>query len=409
MTFDILVIGGGAAGMMAAISSASEPGIKVAIIEKNTGLGKKVLATGNGRCNVSNTQVDVERYHGSVTEYFDTVFGSFDNKKTEEFFNTLGVNFKEENNGRLFPTTNKASTIVAALENDLIKKNVSIFNNLIVKNIFQENLLWHIVTEEKTFLAKKIILATGGKAAFRLGSSGDGLFWSLKLGHQPTSIYASLVPIETKETIVKDLMGIKLLVKASAIINDKVLREIKGDILFTHYGVSGPAAMGIAGAFAPNIENENCQISLNFFPDMSSRVLDEKITKIISDNPRKKIAGVLSEILPDKFAKKFSDNLGYQEKNVAELSKRERLEIVNNLTNFVLTPSKIRPLKEAQVTAGGISVSEIYTTLESKKVPGLYFVGEILDIDGDSGGYNLQWAWSSGYYAGKNAVKSLEK
>ncbi len=404
--YDLVVIGGGAAGMMGAIAAA-ENGGRVLLIEKNANLGKKVLATGNGRCNISNRNINEKRYHGSVSRLFNDVYSKLDIDQTEKFFGSLGVELKEENNGRLFPTTDKASTVVEAMRLRLEALDVKVCSGFAVKDITHEGSWKTVLADGKEIMSRALLLATGGKAAHTLGSSGDGLFWAMKLGHKPTPIFAALVAMETEEEFVKNVMGVKLGVIASSFVDGVERRSQKGDMLFTHYGVSGPAVMGLAGSLSPYIGEAKTTLTINLLPEYDTRYLDSFLQQSFANSPKKQLGSILSELLPLKLAKECVSLLRLAERNVSEISKTERKSIVDLLQHFPLTVRKVRPLKEAQVTSGGIPVDEVTAQLESRVHSGLYFAGEILDIDGDSGGYNLQWAWSSGYIAGKAAIEEM--
>jgi predicted Rossmann fold flavoprotein len=397
--YDVVVIGGGPAGMMSAIF-ASENGANVLLIEKNSRLGTKLLATGNGRCNISNRNISRDRYHGTFSEGFDAIYRQFDLKSTTDFFREIGVDFKEENSGRLFPTTDKASSVLNALEKKLTDNNVHILVNTVVTDLRHTD-FWQVVISDSVTECKKVIVTTGGKAAHKLGSSGDGLFWSTKLRHTPTKLYAALVPLETEESYVSEAMGVKMTVKAAALVDGKVVAIRSGDMLFTHYGVSGPAVMGLSGYIAPYVDNRSVHLEINLLPEMTIQEIDSWLVAKLLDSPKKKVATILEEKIPSKLAKIFAKELLLEHKNASEVSKNDRKQIVETLSSLSLTVTKVRPLKEAQVTSGGINFLEVNERLESRYNSGLYFAGEILDIDGDSGGFNLQWAWSSGYVAGK--------
>lgn len=402
--YDVIVIGGGPAGMMAAIFAARS-GAKVAIVEKNDRLGLKVLATGNGRCNISNSEVTSSRYYGSVVSIFDVVYKQFDNVQTRAFFRDLEVELKEEDRGRLFPVTDKASTVVNALTKAIENAGVEVLTRSTVVEVVHGT-EWRVKLGEKELKARQIVIATGGKAAHRLGSSGDGLFWAKKLGHTVTPIYAALVPIETEEAYVSDVMGVKLNVLASAFVEGKVLRKQAGDMLFTHYGLSGPSVMALAGTLAPFVGNKKTEIQANMLPGLTRPALELKLLEIFQANPKKKVSNLLDSLLPAKLAKLVVRLAHLESKNASEVSKAERNNLIEQMQSFTLTVKKIRPLRDAQVTSGGIPVSEVTADLESKLVKGLYFVGEVLDIDGDSGGFNLQWAWSSGAVVGQVVARS---
>jgi len=404
--YDIAIIGAGAAGIMAALS-ASENSKSVVLIEKNQIIGRKILATGNGRCNLTNRNIDVSRFHGAESSFIKNILSEFDQTKTMQYFESLGLILKEEDNGRIFPRTNQASTVVDALSHQLNQQKVAVKANCLVKEIKYDN-IWKIKAENnQEIAAKKLILTTGGKAAHHLGSSGDGLFWTKKMGHALTPIHAALVPIETVESWTKDIQGLKVEGTAKIVVNGKVLDQKHGDILFTHYGLSGPAIMGLSRTIAPLLEKSKVFIKIDIIPEESDSSLDEKIKKIFSLNGVKSVKNALAGIVPANLVLTILKNLSINpDKKSAEISRNDRQAIIECLKSLTLTVKNIRPLKEAQITSGGILSSEIDPkTMRSKIIPELYFAGEIIDVDGDSGGFNLQWAWSSGHLAGKSADK----
>ncbi|MCX6810016.1 MAG: NAD(P)/FAD-dependent oxidoreductase [Candidatus Berkelbacteria bacterium] len=406
MKYDVAIIGAGPAGIMAAIT-AKQNGASVILIEKNEAIGRKILATGNGRCNITNKFAKVENYHGSSPEFIKNVLSAFDQHKTMKFFDDLGLILKEEDRGRMFPRTNQAASVVDILAHELERLKVDIKLNAEVKKI-EKNDGWEIVLADGSKInSGKLILTTGGRAAHQFGSSGDGHFWMKNIGHKVEDIYAALVPLETKETWVTDVQGLKVEAQASFFVDEKLVSQKSGDLIFTHFGLSGPAIMSQAGIIAPFVGNKTVQVKLDFIGEKSAKELDEMIAKIFNSSGAKSTKNALVGLVPAKLIpiilheSKISDN-----KIAAEISKIQREEIVKNLKSLTLNISKLRPLKEAQVTRGGISTDEINSeTLESKKIKGLYFAGEIMDVDGDSGGFNLQWAWSSGHLAGKSCTK----
>ena len=404
--FDIAIIGGGPSGMMAALTAAKNKA-KVVLIEKNNILGRKLLATGNGRCNITNCIIELDNYHGSTPEFVLPVFDQFNQNDSINFFKSINVLLKEEDRGRMFPTSNQAETVTQALSNELIAAKVLVRLNSCVKSI-TPNGLWQIDLEDKsTIKAKIIILTTGGKAAHHFGSSGDGLFWSKNLSHTIVPIFGSLVPIETVETWPKKVQGIKINAKVRAFYKDVLIAEKEGDLLFTHYGLSGPAIMGISRFIADLVLDSlhKVKIQIDLLPNISHSKLLENINQIFQNNGSKSIINNLQGVLPTNLiSQALSDAEININKKSAEASRQERLRIVQSLKLFPATVDKLLPLKEAQVTRGGICVTEVDNlSLASKLVPNLYFAGEILDLDADSGGYNLQWAWSSGYVAGLHA------
>ncbi|MHB1377207.1 MAG: BaiN/RdsA family NAD(P)/FAD-dependent oxidoreductase [Candidatus Humimicrobiaceae bacterium] len=404
-TYELAVVGAGPAGLMAAIAAAQK-GKKVILLEKNEFIGRKILATGNGRCNLTNKNISIDSYHGASDAFIKNILGKFNQVQTMDFFESLGVALKEEDHGRIFPRSNQASTIVTALKQAIEGSNITIKTNVIVKSV--DKCSYFVIKTEngQRFEAKRLILSTGGKAAFQFGSSGDGIFWANKLGHKIVPIFAALVPIETKETWVKEVQGIKIEVKITTKVDNETVQESFGDCLFTHFGLSGPAVMAQAGKISPLLDSNSVKIFIDLYPEITEQNLDQKIEQIFKNNSKKTLNNSLIGLFPAKLVPVILSLAEVdQDKNAAEISKTDRLKIVRCIKEMELTVKKVRPLKEAQVSRGGIDTTEInQNTLESKLIKGLYFAGEIMDVDGDSGGYNLQWAWSSGFVAGQGTI-----
>ncbi len=399
--YDVAIIGAGPAGIMAAIT-ATNNGKRVALIDRNTQLGRKLLATGNGRCNLTNNCVTVKNYHGSNPKFIKTVLSRFDQHATLKFFADLGLVVKEESNGRIFPRTNQASSVVEILRQRLVRNNVDILLDAQVVGI-EKSALWKTSLQSgKIIQSDKLIIATGGRAAHYLGSTGDGLNWAKRLGHSLTPIYAALVPIEIVETWPKAVQGIKVEAAVWADSGEKRTGESIGDLLFTSYGVSGPAVMAQARSIAHLLKTSKVFIHIDLFPGIEEDQLDEMVLRVFESDGKKTLKDALIGILPSGMIPIIIKLAGLNETSqVAAIQKHKRFDLVSTLKDIILTVSKLRPLKEAQVTAGGLNCEKIEPrSLESRLVKGLYFAGEILDVDGDSGGYNLQWAWSSGYVAG---------
>lgn len=401
MTYDAIIIGGSASGMMSAIWAAKR-GKKVLLLEKNNVLGRKILATGNGRCNLTNRLTSIGHYHGGDKQIIKKVIEKFDQNCTVSFFEGLGLVLKEEDNGRIFPRTNQAASVVDAL--------VAVLRELqVVARTSQEIILverknnWLVKTSRETFQGQKLVLATGGRAAHGFGSSGDGLFWARSMGHVITPIFASLVPLETIEETVKTVQGVKVEASVKALVKGKILAESNGDVLFTHYGLSGPAIMKLARWIAPFAGQETVSLSLDLYPEKTDKEANALLETIFRSNPKKQAKNLVSGIVPSSLAELIvAQASAVGTKKAANVSKSERLELVKRLKNMTFTVKRLRPLKEAQVTRGGVSLEEVTENLESNIIPNLFFAGEILDVDADSGGFNLQWAWSSGYTVGNS-------
>lgn len=405
---NVIVIGAGAAGMMAAIIAA-ENGASVTILEKMPRVGKKLLITGKGRCNITNIadiKELIKNMHGNGSFLYSS-FHNFSNNDLIDFFENLGVKTKVERGGRVFPESDKAIDVVDALLRKMDSLEIRILKDVAVKNIIKEDNKVTAVVDKKglVYQADKIIVATGGASYPATGSSGDGYVIAEKLGHTITPIKPSLVPLETEEDWVKIAQGLSLKnVKASIIVDDKKVAEDFGEMLFTHYGVSGPIILSLSKIVAENLtENKIVELSINLKPALSFEKLHNRVQRDFEKFSKKQIKNALNELLPSKLIDIIID-LSYinPDKMINQITKEERLRLVEHIMDLRLTITKTRPVAEAIVTAGGVSIKEINPkTMESKIIEGLYFAGEIVDVDGYTGGYNLQAAFSMGYIAGK--------
>lgn len=411
--FSCAVIGGGPSGMMAAISAADNQ--SVILIEKNETVGRKILATGNGRCNITNRLTDATHYHGGNKDLIKNVLLNFDQFKTIVFFENLGVILKEEDNGRIFPQSNQAQTVVDALTDKLRECSVTIKTSSAVKKFFRKNSGFQIILNNgDEITSEKLIITTGGKSSPQFGSTGDAYFWAEQFGHKVTKTFPALVPIETVETWPKEISGLRIEGRSFVTLNKKVISEKSGDILFTHFGLSAPSIMAHASQiaqYADNTDNsdEDLIIHLDLFPDSSLQQLDILLTKLFANTGKKTIKNSLSGLVANNLAPVILKLVDIDsEIKTAEISKINRKNIADKLKDISLTIKDLRPFKEAQVTHGGIRLDKINSkTLQSKIVPNLYFAGEVLDVDGDSGGFNLQWAWSSGHLAGQTLSNKI--
>ena len=405
---NVIVIGAGAAGMMAAIIAA-ENGASVTILEKMPRVGKKLLITGKGRCNITNIadiKELIKNMHGNGSFLYSS-FHNFSNNDLIDFFENLGVKTKVERGGRVFPESDKAIDVVDALLRKMDSLEIRILKDVAVKNIIKEDNKVTAVVDKKglVYQADKIIVATGGASYPATGSSGDGYVIAEKLGHTITPIKPSLVPLETEEDWVKIAQGLSLKnVKASIIVDDKKVAEDFGEMLFTHYGVSGPIILSLSKIVAENLtENKIVELAINLKPALSFEKLHNRVQRDFEKFSKKQIKNALNELFPSKLIDIIID-LSYinPDKMINQITKEERLRLVEQIMDLRLTITKTRPVAEAIVTAGGVSIKEINPkTMESKIIEGLYFAGEIVDVDGYTGGYNLQAAFSMGYIAGK--------
>lgn len=399
--YDVAIIGAGPGGIMAAIT-ASQCGKRVVLVDKNSTVGRKLLSTGNGRCNLTNKVISVNRYHGAYPDFIEFVIGRFDQNAVISFFRKLGLILKEEDCGRMFPRTNQASSVVEVLSQKLNSNSVHVLLDSQVSEIEKPD-DWLISFQNgKNIKSEKLIIATGGRAAHYLGSTGDGLHWAKKFGHSIVLTHAALVPIETVETWPKEVQGTKVEAHLEAVCCGSVICESSGDLLFTSYGLSGLSVLALSGKIADCIRTDEVKIYIDLFHDISECALDKLLSETIKNGVCKTINEALIGILPGNLVPLIIRECGIAENSGVKTLSEEIVQMaVRKMKKLSLTVSKLRPFKEAQVTSGGVDAHEIdKDSMESKITKNLYFAGEVIDVDGDSGGFNLQWAWSSGFVAG---------
>ncbi len=404
----VIVVGGGAAGMMAAISAA-DSGAEVILIEKNEKLGKKVYITGKGRCNITN-ESDVENLLKNVRsnpKFLYSAFYTFDSYRMMEFLEGEGLKLKTERGNRVFPESDKSSDVIKTLKKALEKRKVKIVLNTKVLNIDIKDGICHGVIVQSgdksgSYTADKVIVATGGCSYQSTGSTGDGYRFAKDADIKVTKCYPSLVPFNIGSDIPKRLQGLSLRnVKVTLSDKGKVLYEELGEMLFTHFGVSGPLVLS-ASTLASGKDVSQMELSIDLKPALSKEQLDERILRDFSENRNSYFKNSLSRLLPAKMIPVIVELSEIDEKKqVNNITKEERNRLVNLLKRLTFKVESLRGFNEAIITKGGVSVKEINPgTMEAKKVKGLFFAGEVLDLDAVTGGYNLQIAWSTGYLAG---------
>ena len=412
---NVIIIGGGPAGMLAAISAAKS-GDKVTIVEKMNSCGKKLLITGKGRCNITNS-TDINGFIENTpcnSRFLYSALSNFDNYDIINLLEEEGVKTKVERGGRVFPVSDKAQDVLNALLNILKKLNVKILTNTEVKKIIVEDgqALGVAVfgdPQKEQLKADKIILATGGKSYPVTGSTGDGYKMAQELGHTITEIKPSLIPLISKDNTCGKLQGLSLRnVGIKLKHNDKLIYEDFGEMLFTHYGVSGPVILSASANLIryKNVEelfkNNSIKLQIDLKPALTEEKLDSRILRDFEEVKNKEFKNSLDKLLPQKLISVVIEKTKVNPyKRVNEITKEERTTIVKVLKCFEIIINGVRPIEEAIITSGGISTKEINPkTMESKIVKGLYFAGEIIDVDAYTGGFNLQIAWSTGYTAG---------
>lgn len=432
---DIVIVGGGAAGMMAAVAAAQAGG-KVTLIEKNEKLGKKLFITGKGRCNVTNA-CEVEDLFRNVLEHskflYSAIYG-FDNQSVIRFFEENGCKLKIERGGRVFPVSDHSSDIIKALEKKLKECHVSIRLNSEIKKITVEQLepseekkgnklqqtskicsvelLDKQSNQRQTISADSVIVATGGMSYVLTGSTGDGYRFAKDFGHTITPLSPALVPFAIKESWCYELQGLSLKnVKAAVVLDGKEIYSDFGEFLFTHYGVSGPLMLSAASVYAHKLKDKSgkeAKLYVDLKPALTYEQLDRRVLREFDANKNKQFKNVLGALFPAKLVPimpQLSEIAA--DKAIHEITKQERERFVSVIKRMELTITGLRGYDEAIITKGGVAVNEVNpSTMESKLVRGLYFAGEVLDVDALTGGFNLQIAWSTGYLAGLSAAQS---
>jgi len=404
----VLIAGGGAAGMYAAVTAAAL-GHKVELFEKNDRLGRKLFITGKGRCNLTNA-CDMEGLFDAVVTNSKFLYSSFygcTNQDVIDFFEHAGVRTKIERGERVFPASDHSSDVIRALERELEKNGVKIRTNCPVKKVR--------ISEEQVFLGYELengsfvegdagIVATGGLSYPSTGSTGDGLRFAKELGHQVTECLPALVPMECKEPWAAELQGLSLRnVRARILDGKKVLYEEFGEMLFTHYGVSGPLILTASSFVGKRLKKKELTLEIDLKPALTDEQLDHRILRDFEENKNRQFKNALGKLFPSKLIPVMVLLSGIDpEKKVNEVTREERQAFVRLIRHLPLTLTGLRDYREAIITKGGVSVKEVDPgTMESKLVKGLYFAGEVLDLDAVTGGFNLQIAWSTGCAAGR--------
>ncbi|WP_449241004.1 NAD(P)/FAD-dependent oxidoreductase [Desulfoscipio gibsoniae] len=413
--YDLIVVGGGPAGMLGA-STAAAKGLKVVLLEKNDKLGKKLFITGKGRCNVTNNGDADDFFQNIISnpKFLYSALRSFDNHHLTALLASLGVQTKVERGNRVFPASDKSSDVIKALQKHLQINSVHVKLHTEVKGILIDNhrAAGVFINNDKKISAPKVIIATGGMSYKQTGSTGDGYKMAQRLGHSVIDPKPALVPLATGEKWVKDLQGLTLKnVSAKAVINNKVRAEQFGEMIFTHFGVSGPIILSISSLIKHYIHTETNNpvlLTLDLKPALTNEQLNARLQRDFNKYSGKHLKNALDDLLPQRMIDIVLQLSGIDmHKQVNRINKKEREQLAHTLKNVTLTVTGTRPLDEAIVTSGGINIKEVNpSTLESKIINGLYFAGEVIDVDALTGGYNLQIAFSTGYLSGLSAAKA---
>ena len=409
---NVIIIGGGPAGMIAAIASA-KCGDNVTLIEKNSSCGKKLLITGKGRCNITNS-ADLNEFIENTPTNPKFLYGALNNFSNEDIISMLekqGLKTKVERGGRVFPVSDKSYDVLDALLGILKELKVKILTNTEATSIIVKNgQAVGVKTKNSELNGSKIILATGGKSYPITGSTGDGYKMAMELGHTVTDLKPSLIPLTSNDETCKNLQGLSLKNVAIKLKdNDKIIYKDFGEMLFAHFGVSGPIVLSASSYLVryknlnEALKNNSINLQIDLKPALTEEKLDARILRDFEQEKNKEFKNSLDKLLPQKLIPVIIEKTKIKpNKKVNEITKEERQSIVKNLKNLEINITGVRPIEEAIITSGGINVKEINPkTMESKIIKGLFFAGEIIDVDCLTGGFNLQVAWSTGYTAGR--------
>lgn len=410
IVWDVVVIGGGPAGMMCAGRSA-ELGKKVLLIEKNDSLGKKLLITGGGRCNLTNNEPNVRKFLSKFKnsdKFLYSAFSEFSVKETLEFFHNRKMETKEEALGRVFPTSNSAQSVWETLLEYLKQNKVTIFSNSPVTELEgNSEKITSVTLKDRTKIkAKSFVLATGGKSRPETGSTGDGFVWLKEIGHKVIEPTASLVPLKTKTAWVKKLQGVSLLdVKITVLQNNEKQNQTRGKILFTHFGLSGPSILNLSHDIGELLKYGEVVVSLDILPNLDHGQLNQKLQDIFKEKNNKKFKNTLSDLMPSAFVPIIVELSKINPDTPSNsITREERISLIELLKNIPIEIESLLGVEKAIVTSGGVSLDEVdFKRMSSKLYQNLYLVGDILNIDRPSGGYSLQLCWTTGFVAGSNA------
>ena len=410
--FDILVVGGGAAGLMAAITAAQECknnhiDVKIAVLESNPRIGKKLLATGNGRCNLTNQAVSAVHYHGD-TDFLPSLLKVYSPQYIVDYFASLGLLCKEQDEGRVYPYNSQASAVLDILRLQLENNGVEIVCDFIVRSIIKVDDGFKISSELQTINAKRVIFATGGMAYPQFGSNGSGFRILTALGHSVTKMFPALVQVKTDIRRAKPLKGARSAASATLFSDGKPVKTVTGEVQFTENGLSGICIFELSRLVGELGTANKIEIALDLMPEYTAQqifVMLKHTSETLKSLPVSDLLnGSLNKLVGREIVR---DALPRAPKFISDLQASDLAAVANKVKDLRFNITGTLMWKDAQITAGGVPLQEVDETLQSKCCPGLYLAGELLNIDGDCGGFNLHWAWSSGAASGRAAAQSL--
>ncbi len=399
----LIIIGAGAAGICAAIVCA-RVGQRVVLLEQNNKIGKKILVSGNGKCNIDNKYINLNRFHSQDPDFIEEVLNGYDFKVVESFFTSIGLELIEGKEGKMFPMSLQSSSVVELLEYEAKRVGVQIICDCAVTSISKEDDMFIVETVQGIKTCEKLLLASGSPAAPQLGGSNSGYAFATKMGHTLIPRHPSLVQLCSEETWVKECAGVKVAGSAQLYANGEYITEKKGDLLFTNYGISGLAILDLSREISTRLASfDYCELNLDLMPELSKEKLTNLLLKRIKEGSEKPPTLWLQGVINKKLIPVILEQSKCKAKVEKELNRKEINKIVHSIKNLKLSINDTKGFKGAEVATGGINTTEVNSqTMESKLVPNLFFAGEILDVDGDRGGFNFHFAWVSGLRAGKH-------
>jgi len=393
----MIIIGAGAAGLCAAITSA-RAGQPAVLLEQNNKIGKKILVSGNGKCNIDNKYINLNRFHGQNPNFIEEVLEGYGFKAVEKFFTSIGLELVEGKEGKMFPMSLQASSVVELLEYEAKRVGVQIICDCTVTSIERKNNTFTVETSQGTKTCEKLLLASGSLAAPQLGGSNSGYAFATKMGHTLIPRHPSLVQLCSEENWVKACAGVKVAGLAQLYANGEYITEKKGDLLFTNYGISGLAILDLSREVSTRLANfDYCELSLDLMPELSKEKLTNLLLKRIKEGSEKPLTLWLQGVINKKLIHIIVEQSKCKAKTEKELNRKEINKLVHAIKNLKLSINDTKGFQGAEVATGGINTTEVNPkTMESKLVPNLFFAGEILDVDGDRGGFNFHFAWVTG-------------